>query len=166
LFKAQRQDEINAGLSSEILSREGTVEKKDDDAASETSSTMMSGNRRASNRVEEMMRKEQDDKESEAVAYQAYASSKAGKAEIKSREGEGKKIDELERSLARKEHNLHQEFYLATAASDTNPIGHDRNYTKYFYFDAAAGAVSIMGGGFEEFMKVYATIFHYLVIQK
>jgi hypothetical protein len=74
---------------------------------------------------------------------------------IKNRETEKKKIDEQERALAKKEHNLHQAFFLATAASNTNPLGADRNHTKYYWFDAASGSVSIMGGGFEEFMMSY-----------
>jgi hypothetical protein len=56
LYKAQRQDEINAGLSTEIISQMETPEK-DDDLGSETSSSMLlSGGRRASNRVEEKLR--------------------------------------------------------------------------------------------------------------
>jgi hypothetical protein len=55
LFKAQKQDEIDAGLSTEIIAQ--IEERNDDDVGSETSSMILTGGRRASNRVEEMIRK-------------------------------------------------------------------------------------------------------------
>lgn len=74
---------------------------------------------------------------------------------MKARGEERKRIDELERYLAKREHNLHQNLQILSAASNTNHMGEDRNYTKYYWFDALAGCVPIMGGGYEEVMNSY-----------
>ena len=57
LLKAHKQDEIDAGLSTEIIAQLDLERNNDDEAGSETSSMMLTGGRRASNRVEEMQRK-------------------------------------------------------------------------------------------------------------
>ncbi|KAL3901665.1 MAG: hypothetical protein SGCHY_000440 [Lobulomycetales sp.] len=164
LVKARKLEEAEADESREIVeamdrdegSGDAAVNGSEDDSGSmDTSSLRGTSSRRSSNRVEHLIKKDQEKKQEEALAHQAFISSKKGKKALKARMDEMRKIEELERTLAKREHNLHQTFWRKSASINTNHIGEDRNYTKYYWFDAGAGAVSIMGGGFQEVMNSY-----------
>ncbi|KND02885.1 uncharacterized protein SPPG_01966 [Spizellomyces punctatus DAOM BR117] len=89
---------------------------------------------------EEQARREEEDRRRRQEYEQMRRHSRARQKEQRARAEERKKIEEQERVLARRELTVDYQLRVLTAASRLKPLGRDRYWNRYWWFDPSLGS--------------------------
>ncbi|KAI9008293.1 hypothetical protein BC832DRAFT_553672 [Gaertneriomyces semiglobifer] len=90
---------------------------------------------------EEQLRREEQERKKREEQEKARRNDKVKQKEVRARAEERRKVDEQDKLLARREAEIEYQLRMTSTASRIRPIGRDRFFNRYWWFDACLGAV-------------------------
>ncbi|KAJ3224275.1 hypothetical protein HK099_008666 [Clydaea vesicula] len=123
-----------------------TVDNKVDNVEELNADSNLNTARRTSTRVELKREEELKRDQEERDRVLAFCESKERRKELQIRTQERRKMEAELVNYLKKEHQLLQSLYFTNAALNLFPLGIDRNFRSYYWFDADLGSVPLLGG--------------------